>query len=393
MTFGYNIPPIPMTALCIAFLCMLLLVTFYRSRLRNVTLSARKSTSPDEFDKPLPSVSIVVYSLDNLHGLERLIPSLLDQQYDAPFEIVVVSDGKSDGTADYITRLSATHHNIYLTHVPDEAHNLSRRKLALTLGIKGARHPYIVLTSAEARIASPLWLASMTRHLTDGHDIVLGNAIIDRECDKGIGGTWRAFDRAADNAAWIASALSGHVYRGCRHNIAFKKSLFFDNKGFARSLDIHEGDDDIFIHRIAQKGLTAVELNPASLVTLDVYKAPREHRMSKVNHRFTGRRVPAGDRLTIAAGSWLIWIFFLSSAVAVATSLPDMTVTAAIAIFAIALIITLTVAWDKAVRATGDRVTPWGIVPMLIIRPFSTIRYAISERFTRSKQYTWSNPK
>ncbi len=393
MTFSYNIPPVALVALCVALFSALLSVTFYCSRLRSVTLSARKSTPPEADNTGLPGISVVIYSLDNLRGLEQLIPALLNQQYGAPYEIIVVSDGKSDKTADYITRLSATHNNIYLTHVPDEAHNLSRRKLALTLGIKATRHPYVHLTTADARVASPLWLATMARHLCDGHDVVLGNAIIDRNCDKGIAGAWRAFDRAVDNAAWIASALRGNVYRGSRHNIAFKKSLFFDCKGFAQSLDIHEGDDDIFIHQLAQKGLTAVELNNAGLVSLDLYRAPREHRLSKINHRFTGRRVPSGDRLTIALGSWLIWIFILTSIVAVVASLPDMTAAVAVAVMLIALVVTLTLTWRKTVRATGDSVSPWGVMPMLMFRPFSNMRYAIMERFSRSKQYTWGTPR
>ena len=40
---------------------------------------------------------------------------------------------------------------------------------------------------------------------------------------------------------------------GVGRNMAYKRSLFFDNKGFANHIHVPSGDDDLFIQEIASK--------------------------------------------------------------------------------------------------------------------------------------------
>ncbi|MDE6403682.1 MAG: hypothetical protein K2K86_07730, partial [Muribaculaceae bacterium] len=87
-------------------------------------------------DKP---VSIVVYARDNSARLEALLGDLLSQTYSAPYEIIVVNDSGGYACSDVVTRLSLRHANLRMTFVPEQAHNLSRKKLAVTLGLKAAR--------------------------------------------------------------------------------------------------------------------------------------------------------------------------------------------------------------------------------------------------------------
>lgn len=58
-------------------------------------LSAGRRTRP----APLPRVSILVPARDEEHTLPRLLESLVTQQYAGGFEIVVVDDASTDGTA------------------------------------------------------------------------------------------------------------------------------------------------------------------------------------------------------------------------------------------------------------------------------------------------------
>ena len=58
--------------------------------------------------------------------------------------------------------------------IPKSSHYLSRRKLALTIGIKAANHEWVILTDADCRPESERWLTTMATHCTDENDIVLG---------------------------------------------------------------------------------------------------------------------------------------------------------------------------------------------------------------------------
>ena len=60
---------------------------------------------------------------------------------------------------------------------------------------------------------------------------------------------------------YLSYALKGHTYMGVGRNMAYKKSLFFENKGFANHLHIPSGDDDLFIQEIANKNNVSIEIN------------------------------------------------------------------------------------------------------------------------------------
>ncbi|MDE6289050.1 MAG: glycosyltransferase, partial [Muribaculaceae bacterium] len=197
--------------------------------------------------------SIIVYSVDEQDSLARLLPQLLAQDYDGEFEVIVVNEGDSAGVRDVVETLQTTHRNLYLTHTPDGARNLSRKKLALTLGIKAARYPVAVLTGATAILPGNRWLRAMMSHFSDSNHtgVVLGYACADPYEDTALGARTRSFDFVADSVMWLSDALKGRPWRGTEYNLAYRRELFFSSKGFSSNLNLRYGDDDIFVSRIA----------------------------------------------------------------------------------------------------------------------------------------------
>ena len=51
---------------------------------------------------------------------------------------------------------------------------------------------------------------------------------------------------------------------GVGRNLAYKKSLFFDNKGFASHLHLPSGDDDLFIREVSTKNNVSIALSPSA---------------------------------------------------------------------------------------------------------------------------------
>ena len=102
-----------------------------------------------------------MYSQGDAGHLEEILKALLDQDYPAVFEVVVVNEGERSDVSDLVSMLRASHSNLYLTYTPDGVVNLSRKKLALTLGVKAARYGVVVLTTTAAVIESRMWLRRM----------------------------------------------------------------------------------------------------------------------------------------------------------------------------------------------------------------------------------------
>lgn len=342
-----------------------------------------------------PATSVIVYCQDTPQCLDNLLSQLQSQQGFNNSEIIIVNDGSSESIKDLFNLRSATSDNLYLTFIPDEAHNLSRRKLAITLGVKAARSPYVLILDATTSLPDDRWFQAMTRHFADGYELVLGYATYDVADDVNTGRRSRSFDTAADAATYLAPAIHGRPYRGHAANIGFSRKLFFDNKGFSRSLNLHNGEDDIFVSEIADSGNTAVELSPSSIATI-VGDSPRAiHRRWKWSHIFTGRMVTSRGRARAGFESSLLWVASLSAvaSVAVADFAAMPVIAATMAVVGLIIWVWLSWAWTKGLRALKARKLKLTLPWFILTRPFYNLYYRTVERRHRAESFTWAKAR
>lgn len=330
-----------------------------------------------------PSVSVIVYAGDNVDSLRHVLPAILGQRYPGKFEVIVVNDGKSDQTEQIVERLRIIHDNLYHTYTPEDARQLSRKKLALMIGMKAARHPITVHTTAAAQIDSENWLARMTQPFYEPSvEVVLGHSYIDMSNDKKSGKRSRIFNDALNSATWLAAALAKRPYRGTELNLAYTRDAFFRNRGFSRTLNYKFGDDDIFIHEIANRRNTAVVLHPETMVRRQSENPVEEYRDLQQRYYFTGSKIPLSARRKLAFGIFLTWcILGLCTAGAVMTWPNLFGLGIAVAIVLVTLI-WISLVWRKTIRLlTGKRLLltlPW----LMLSRPFANM---VAE--TKSRMY------
>ncbi len=238
-----------------AALILLLTLTWYRRIILRPVRRQRSCERPREVAR-WHGVSVIVLARDNAGSLERMLPGLLGQVYPADYEVVVVNDGGILSVTQVVTRFCARSNNLRETFVPDKAYNLSRRKLAITLGVKAAQYPYVIILDADCRISSRSWLKSMARHFSLGKDVVIGYRRI-----EGHSGAAARTDNLIETMSWLSAAVGKYPYRACESNLGYSRKIFFDHKGFARSLNLHGGDGDLFIDEVADGTNYAVGLS------------------------------------------------------------------------------------------------------------------------------------
>lgn len=349
-----------------------------------------EEASPLDPEVNAAKASVIVYSRDELTGLERLVPALLNQNYEGEYEVIVVNEGESAQIRDYIDSLQLAHRNLYLTHTPDGARSLSRKKLALTLGVKAARGEVVVLTTALSIIESDRWLAEMMRPFnTDAAiEVVTGVAVPAEGEDNARGRRRRSFDFCADCVTWLTAALRHHPYRGVEHNLAYRRELFFNNKGFSRSLNIQHGDDDIFINEIARPDNTAVQLSDDSLVWFDGDIFNITYPEEAVRRAFTGKHIRHGARRRMATGPWLMWLWTAAAAAALLFDYSNWLTAGTVAVTGITMLLMLVAGWHSAMKALHGRrllcTLPW----LLITRPLRKCYYRL--RSHGGRHFTYS---
>ena len=202
-----------------------------------------------------PGMSVIITTADQEEMLAKHLPRILEQDY-PDFEVIVVDDNSKDGTKELLERLCRQYPNLYMTHTSDSIRYVSHKKLALTLGIKAAKKEWLVFTEANCYPTTGQWLARLARHCTDTTDVVLGYS--NYEQGKGFGNLCRMYDTLLQQVRLLGITLLGGGYMGIGRNMVYRRSLFFDHKGYSRHLDLERGEDDLFIYEhVTARRITA----------------------------------------------------------------------------------------------------------------------------------------
>lgn len=392
----YFSPIISFTALWligVCALCVLAVAAYYFFRVRTV-INYRRSADNERPDKPdadyLPA-SVIIYSQGDAENLRELLEVVLNQDYPAAYEVIVVNEGEAGDVRDTVGMLRGRYSNLYLTFTPEGVVNLSRKKLALTLGLKAARYDVAVLTTSAAIVRSPLWLRRMTSRFGENSpvEVVLGLAAVDPEEDSQSGRRRRAFDFVVENVRWLGVAIAGKPFRGTEYNIAYRRSAFLRNKGFARSLNLHYGDDDIFISEIAHGSNTEVELSEDSIVCLRHGNHPRLFNERVLRRIFTERFIRRKPRLLQPLAGILQIVAIVAGAAAAFIDWPNLQVSVIVAVILTAMIAIDIITWRNAMKALKSRplllTIPWFVLTHPGRRAIARLR----SRLSKQKKYTW----
>lgn len=351
----------------------------------------RRISDDDEAPLPdggYPSVSVIVYSQASGRNLRSLLPQILQQDYPSPFEVIVVNDETDDDTENIVSELELYYPNLYMTFAPERSRSLSRRKLSLTLGIKAARYEALLFTDGSCRLTSPNWMRRMMRHMAEGSEVVLGYAELRGEDGDTAIPRRISFDRTWESTRWLSSAICGRPIRGTACNLAYARNLFFEQKGFSRTLNLKYGDDDIFVSEIANGYNTAIELSDDSRVVM-VEKSPGKIAdLERLRRDFTSQKLPRRAYVSMSLTSLMWWLWAVCGITASILGLPSL-VPAAIA-FAMAVtfcLITMT-QWKRTSTALGGRPLFFTIPWLSWVRPIRTLAYRIRGRRMRRDNLT-----
>lgn len=388
----YNILPIVWVCLGVAVLAVLWLLIIYRSatkiRLTPSEVEEPQDGAENALPDDLPTVSVIVYANDNAAELRRSLPELLAQEYPQDkMEVIVVNDGSVEDITDVVNYLSQEHHKLYLTFVPEEARNLSRKKLSVSLGVKAARNEVVVLTTAECRPVSKRWLLDMSTPFTaagGSKDVALGRVAI-----TGIHSPGLRFSQAAITATWLKAAMRRRPYRGTGFNLAYRRRLFFEVKGFSRSLNLHNGDDDIFVNQIVTRDNTAVVLTRDSLMRASFQRADHVFRDIRLAHSFTARFLPKGARRLMGISTAMMWLWVAATAAGCVFSLPNYFPACIFAALIPILWIPLTVNWLRTGRALGLKLSAPLLWWEMLWRWISTLSCRLKCNSAKRRNYTW----
>ncbi len=255
---------------------------YYLFFYRKIAPKSSKITVPGE-DIP---VSVVICAKNEANNLDQHLPAILEQEHEQ-YEVIVVDDCSVDHTNEILAKYKAKYPHLRSTHIEPNEQFSHSKKLAITIGIKSAKNEWLLFTDADCQPASSKWIRKMQCHFNSSKEIVLGYGAY-KPYPTLINSLIR-YDTFFTGVQYLSFARAGLPYMGVGRNLAYQKSLFFRNKGFASHLKLLSGDDDLLVNENARGKNTAVEASVDAKTISEPKQSIKDWTRQKRRHFSTGR--------------------------------------------------------------------------------------------------------
>jgi len=354
-----NLSPTWLTIWGLYMLCWVVQLFYWLGPLRRLAVYT-PDTEPIAPAVPYP-VSVVVCCHNNLVGIQALLEALHGQEY-PNFEVVVVDDRSNDATYNWLlTESRKPQPRFKLVRVNTRPDHIAGKKYALTLGIKAASHPALLLTDSDCLPTSAHWVSRIAATLQGPQSAVLGYGPLAYR--PGLLNMLARYDAFYTGLQYVGFALAGKPYMGVGRNLAYYKDVFLSTKGFAAHAAQAGGDDDLFINKAVHDGFiteTNVCLHPDAQMVSAAKTTFSDWFWQKVRHLSAGKRYHATDqrKLGLLQGSHLFLYGLLISMLAVPVLLPLVGVAYLVRLVAVMVVQAL------AAKRLGERL-PVAALPLL----------------------------
>ncbi len=297
-----------------------------------------------------PPVTVIICAKDEVDNLRKFLPFVLEQDY-RDFEVIVINDGSTDDTDILLNDLCTENPRLRTTFVPLGANNLSTKKLGLTLGIKAAKNDLLLFTDADCMPEDKTWIDRMVRNFTPNTDFVLGYGGYLKK--KGFLNRLITYDTLFIGLQYLGMALERKPYMGVGRNMAYRKETFFAHRGFASTLHLTSGDDDLMVNKAANKHNTRIEIAPDSVTWSEPKTTFRNWLFQKERHLSASAYYKISSKIRLIIEPIMRGLFYLTLILAFVFG-NMVTMIAAASLFLIRFVIQTSVINNSA-KYLGDR--------------------------------------
>lgn len=275
---------------CLVILIQLYYYIFIFSRL------AFYKEKPKDYTQNNP-LTVIICAKDEAANLVNNLPGVLVQNYNSTHSVLVVNDNSTDESKYILEELQRTFRQLQVLPLTQSSSNIPGKKFPLSMGIMSAKTELLLLTDADCIPASEFWMQKMQAAFTEEKDIVLGYGPYKKR--RGLLNKLIRFETFHTALQYFSYALAGKPYMGVGRNLAYKKTVFLNNKGFSSINHIPGGDDDLFISNVANKRNTAVVLDKDTFTLSEAKLTWKSWRKQKSRHYTTGKYYKPGIKFLL----------------------------------------------------------------------------------------------
>jgi glycosyltransferase involved in cell wall biosynthesis len=252
-------------------------------------------------------VSIIICARNESENLRNFLPAVLEQNY-PEFEVIVVNDCSEDNSYYILGNLKQQYPHLKISTINKDPQFTHNKKFAQFIGIKAAKNDILLFTDADCQPESDNWLSCMVSHFDDKTDFVLGYGGYLNE--KGLLNKLIRYESMTIAMQYLGMAIRGVPYMGVGRNMAYRRSVFFNNNGYGRYNHIVSGDDDLFVNTNAHRKNTRVEFSKGTHTRSIPYSEVKKWIVQKKRHLTTAPYYKFRDKLLLIAEPFTRLVFY-----------------------------------------------------------------------------------
>lgn len=228
---------------------------------------SRRQSMMNVSNTTLPSVAIIVVAQEEADKLRKHLPVFLEQKYPVEYQVIVVDIHSIDDTLKLLEHFEEQYKHLAHSSIPASARDISKQRLAMTLGLKTACTEWVIFTQADCCPESDEWLASFMNANTNGKKAIIGLT------KYAPSNNWlmrkRQFLRLWQQMQWIPFAENHHPYWADNTLLAYRKAYFFEHHGFESDSKLLVGAAPLLVNRNISKDQCAISVHQKAFLVQD----------------------------------------------------------------------------------------------------------------------------
>lgn len=285
---------------------------FLRGWLR---ISLRQSTGP----QPDTRVSILIAARNEENNISSTLDDLLSQNYPGQLrEIIVVDDHSTDKTAEIV--LSYQSSGVKLIRLNESDALNSYKKKAISEAIKISQGELIITTDADCRMGKE-WLRTVVSFFEEKDLKLVSSPVIYFE--------EKSFFEKLQTLEFLyliglgAASIGNKIPSTCNGaNLAYRKDVFLELKGFQGIDDLASGDDELFLHKVAAAYPDSIGFCKSLAAVVYTYAKPDLIEFIRQRKRWASKSTRYKNKKIVALGVG-IWLFNVCICLTVIGGLAD----------------------------------------------------------------------
>jgi cellulose synthase/poly-beta-1,6-N-acetylglucosamine synthase-like glycosyltransferase len=264
-------------------------------------------------NKTLYDISVVIAARNEEKHIGDVLTALIGQDYPKDrYEIIVVDDESTDGTAHIVAQFEKDNPSIRirLLHASDRLRIATPKKNALQLGINRATGEIIALTDADC-CPPTTWLSTLVACFEPDIGLAIGFSPYELPKLKSLFDYFQALDALALAAIAAGTTALGFPATCNGRNLAYRKAVYQQVGGFDKISQFVSGDDDLFLRLIVNQTSWRVHYALDSRAAVPTYLLDSGAKFFHQRVRHASKGFHYGIKMTFTLSALFLYIVLL----------------------------------------------------------------------------------